>query len=288
VPVRIESRAGAVDDTDDLRNLYVRTKGGRIVPLSSLVKITETGVAGELDRHEQRRAIEVDADLADGVSLGTAVARLKQVAGQVLPADTNLLLLRQARALEETSNEILITFAIALLIVLLVLAAQFESFASAVVVMVTVPFGLAAAGLSLWLTGTSLNVYSQIGLVMLVGLMAKNGILIVEFANQLRDRGYSVAEAAHRASVERLRPVSMTMLSTTLAAIPLILSSGAGAEARISIGWVVFGGLGIAILATLFITPLVYRMLAPLARSRGDFGRRLNREMARSTGSPAT
>ncbi|MEQ8701053.1 MAG: efflux RND transporter permease subunit, partial [Bauldia litoralis] len=151
VPVRIESKAGAVDDTDDLRNLYVRTKAGQIVPLSSLVKIKETGVAGELDRHSQRRAIEVDADLTEGVSLGTAVARLKQVAAQTLPAGTELLLLRQALALEESSNEILLTFAIALLIVLLVLAAQFESFASAVVVMITVPFGLAAAGLSLWL-----------------------------------------------------------------------------------------------------------------------------------------
>lgn len=280
VPIRIESKAGAVDDTDDLRNLYVRTKTGRIVPLSSIISITETGVAGELDRHGQRRAIEVDADLANGASMAEAVQRLKAVAAKTLPPGTSLLLLREARALEETSSELVITFIIAMLIVLLVLAAQFESFVSALVVMLTVPFGLVAAALALWLTDTSLNIYSQIGLVLLVGLMAKNGILIVEFANQLRDEGFSVAEAAEQAAMVRLRPVVMTMLSTTMAAIPLLISTGAGAEARTAIGWVLFGGLGIAIIATLYITPLAYRILAPLARSRGDFGRRLQKEIA--------
>jgi len=185
----------------------------------------------------------------------------------------------QAEALQETTREMAITFLIALVVVLLVLAAQFESFPSAFVIMVTVPFGLAAAVLALFLSGTSLNIYSQIGLVMLVGLMAKNGILIVEFANQLRDQGRTVEEAAREAAVIRLRPVTMTMLSTSLAGLPLILSTGPGAEARGSIGWVIFGGLGFAILATLYITPVVYRLLAPLARSRGDFGQALDSEL---------
>ncbi|HSH43083.1 MAG TPA: efflux RND transporter permease subunit, partial [Arenicellales bacterium] len=279
VPVMIESRYGAINDSDDLRNLYVSTDGGRIVPLSSLIRLEESGAATELERQGQRRAIEVEATLDPDVPLAQAVRDLETLAAEILPPGINLILEGQAEALQETTRDMLITFAIALVVVLLVLAAQFESFASALVIMVTVPFGLAAAVLALWLSGTSLNIYSQIGLVMLVGLMAKNGILIVEFANQLRDQGRSVAEAAREAAAIRLRPVTMTMLSTSLAGVPLILSSGPGSEARSSIGWVIFGGLGFAIVATIYITPVVYQLLAPLARSRGDFGRVLNREL---------
>jgi multidrug efflux pump subunit AcrB len=279
VPIRIESRSGDINDTDDLRNLYVAAGDGRVIPMSAFVEIVESGVAAELDRQGQRRAIEVEAGLGAGYPLNEAVADVEALAAEVLPAGTSLLLTGEAEALEEAAREILITFAIALVVVLLVLAAQFESFPSALVVMTTVPFGLAAAVLALWLTGSSLNIHSQIGLVMLIGLMAKNGILIVEFANQLRDQGMSVAEAAERAAIVRLRPVVMTMLSTTLAGLPLILSTGPGAEGRHAIGWVIFGGLGIALLATLLITPAIYRLLAPLARSRGDFGRVLEGEL---------
>jgi hydrophobe/amphiphile efflux-1 (HAE1) family protein len=275
VPVRIKSLAGAVDDTDDLRNIYVTARGGRMIPLSAIITIKESGVAAELDRNGQRRAIDVDADLAPGYSLKQGVRDLEALAAKTLPPGTGIVFLGQARVLNETSSGLAVIFVVALLVVFLVLAAQFESFLSAVVVMVTVPFGLATAGFALWLTGTSINIYSQIGLVMLVGLMAKNGILIVEFANQLREQGRSVEEAAREAALVRLRPVVMTMLSTTLAAVPLVLSTGAGAEARNAIGWVVFGGLGIAILATLFITPVVFRLLAPYARSRGDRQRTL-------------
>jgi len=275
VPVRIESVAGAVDDTDDLRNLYVSGRNGQMVPLSAIVTVKESGVAAELDRHGQRRAIDVDADLAPGYALKRAVHDLEALAAKTLPPGTGIVFLGQARTLNETSRGLAVTFIVALLVVFLVLAAQFESFLSAVVVMVTVPFGLATAGFALWLTGTSINIYSQIGLVMLVGLMAKNGILIVEFANQLREQGRTVQEAAREAALVRLRPVVMTMLSTTLAAVPLVLSTGAGAEARNAIGWVVFGGLGIAILATLFITPVVFSLLAPYARHRGDRQRTL-------------
>src|SRR5690606_11543168 len=220
------------------------------------------------------------AKLAPGVALNDAVARLETIAAETLPSGYNLVLLGQAQALAETGRDMAITFGIALVVVLLVLAAQFESFASALVVMVTVPFGLAAAVLALWISGTSLNIYSQIGLVMLVGLMAKNGILIVEFANQLRDQGLAVADAVHRAAAIRLRPVAMTMLSTTLAGLPLILSGGPGSEARESIGWVIFGGVGMAILTTVYVVPVVYQLLAPLARSRGDFGRLLESGLA--------
>ena len=279
VPVWIESSFGAVDDTDDLNNLYVSTADGRIVPLSSIITIREGGAATELEREGQRRAIEIEGALAEDYPLDQAIADLETLAAEVLPTGYNVLLLGQAEALEETARDMAITFGLALLVVLLVLAAQFESWTSAVVVMVTVPFGLAAAVFALWATGTSLNIYSQVGLVMLVGLMAKNGILIVEFADQLRDQGRSVAEAAMEAAKVRLRPVTMTMLSTTLAGVPLVVSSGPGAEARNSIGWVIFGGLGIAILGILFITPVVYRLLAPLGKSRAHVGRRLGAEL---------
>ncbi|HEX7045366.1 MAG TPA: efflux RND transporter permease subunit [Burkholderiales bacterium] len=284
VPIMIESAYGAVNDTDDLRNLYVATRDGRVLPLSSLIRIEESGAATELEREGQRRAIEVEAALAPGVALRDAVERIEALAAEVLPPGYHVTWLGQAQALEETGRDLAITFGVALLVVLLVLAAQFESFASAVVVMVTVPFGLAAATLALWASGTSLNLYSQIGLVMLVGLIAKNGILIVEFANQLRDQGFGVAEAAQRAAVIRLRPVVMTMLTTTLTGVPLILSGGPGAEARAAIGWVICGGVGIAIVTTLYITPVFYRLLAPLGRSRGDFDRLLDRELEQAQG----
>ena len=181
-----------------------------------------------------------------------AVDRIEALASETLPPSIGLHFINEAATLKDTSNEVAITFAIAVLVVLLVLAAQFESILSALVIILTVPFGLAAAVFSLKLTGTSINIYSQIGLVMLVGLMAKNGILVVEFADQLRDQGKHVMEAVREAAMIRLRPVMMTMLSTVFGALPLILSGGAGAEARGAIGWVVFGGLGIATVFTLF------------------------------------
>jgi multidrug efflux pump subunit AcrB len=162
---------------------------------------------------------------------------------------------------------------------LLVLAAQFESANSALVVMATVPFGIAAALFALFLTGTSINIYSQIGLVMLIGLLAKNAILLVEFADQLRDRGYSVRDAVEQAAQIRLRPIAMTLLSTLLGGLPLILSTGAGAEARNAIGWVVFGGLGIAVVVTLYLTPVLYLALARFAKPRADESIRLENEL---------
>jgi HAE1 family hydrophobic/amphiphilic exporter-1 len=161
-----------------------------------------------------------------------------------------------------------VTFGIALAVVFLVLSAQFESFVSAVIVMATVPLGLACAVFALLLTGGSLNVYSQIGLVLLVGIMAKNGILIVEFADQLRERGATVREAIVEATSVRLRPVMMTMIATVLGGLPLVLADGAGAEAREVLGWIIVGGLGLATLATLYVTPVTYLLLAGFAKSR--------------------
>ena len=162
----------------------------------------------------------------------------------------------------------MLTYAFALVIVFLVLVAQFESLTSAAVVILTVPFALAAAVFALFLSGVSLNIYSQIGLVMLIGLMAKNGILIVEFADQLRHQGRSVREAVEEAAAIRLRPIAMTLISTVVGALPLILASGAGSAARQSIGWVIFGGLGLAGLFTLFLTPVIYLGVARLGKPR--------------------
>jgi len=280
VPIILGSSLGTVNDPEDLRNLFVATADGRSVPLSSFITLDEQGISPELDRVQQRRAVELQGSLATGYALRQAVSDVQAIAAEVLPPDIRMVLQGEAATLDETSSGVLVTFAIALVVVLLVLAAQFESFTSAAVVMVTVPFGIAAALLALWLSGVSLNIYSQIGLVMLIGLMAKNGILVVEFADQLRDAGAGVGEAAREAAVVRLRPVMMTMISTVLAALPLVLGSGPGAEARAAIGWVVFGGLGFATVFTLFLTPVGYVLLARWSRPRAAAQQRLEAELA--------
>ncbi|MDA0306058.1 MAG: efflux RND transporter permease subunit [Proteobacteria bacterium] len=279
VPVLLESAAGAINDPSDLFNLFVSTKNGELVPLSAFVSLQEVGVAAELDRAAQKRAVEIQSDLTDGYAMKTAIRDIEALADEILPPGIGLHFINEAATLQDTSYEVQIIFAFAVLIVFLVLAAQFESVLSALVIILTVPFGLAAAVFALKLTGSSINIYSQIGLVMLVGLMAKNGILVVEFADQLRDRGKSVHDAIRESAMTRLRPVMMTMLSTVLGALPLILGSGAGAEARRAIGWVVFGGLGIATVFTLILIPVIYSLLAPLSPPRVHAGVRLDREL---------
>ncbi|MDG6077882.1 efflux RND transporter permease subunit [Erythrobacter litoralis] len=268
VPIFLTAQAVSVTNPQDLRNLSVRSTDGALVPLSSVTQIDEQGIAAELDRTEQRRAIEVSANIAPGTPLRDAVTEIERLAEESVGPGIDMLLQGEAESLEETSNDLLLTYGFALVIVFLVLVAQFESLTSALVVLLTVPFALAAAIFSLYLSGVSLNIYSQIGLVMLIGLMAKNGILIVEFADQLRHQGRSVREAVEEAAAIRLRPIAMTLISTVLGATPLILASGAGSEARQSIGWVIFGGLGLAGLFTLFLTPVIYLGVARLGKPR--------------------
>ena len=181
--------------------------------------------------------------------------------------------------MNNAAGGVLQTFAFALLVVVLVLAAQFESFISAIILMATVPFGLASAMYAMVLTGGSLNIYSEIGLVMLVGLMSKNGILMVEFANQLRDQGQTVIEAIHNAALIRLRPIVMTMIATVLGGLPLLFTGGAGAESRRALGWIIVGGLGFATIATLFLTPVVFSLLAGFSKPRIAEEQRLTREL---------
>ena len=282
IPIILQAQSQRIQDPADLANLYVGSSSGALVPLSSLATISEEGVAAELERQAQRRAIELDMELPPGLPLQQAVEQLRTLATQHLPADIGLIFLGEALTFEETAREVTLTYVLAFVIVLLVLAAQFESVNSAVVVMTTVPFGIAAAIFALFLTGTSINIYSQIGLVMLIGLLAKNAILLVEFADQLRDQGYEVRQAVEQAAAIRLRPITMTLLSTLLGALPLILSSGAGAEARNAIGWVVFGGLGIAVIFTLYLTPVLYLALARFAKPRADESKRLETELAQA------
>ena len=280
VAVKVVSTEQPVDDPTDLANVFVRTADGRFVPMSAIATLTEVAVAPSLGREQRRRAVTVSASLGDDVALRAAMERVEALAEPLLPDGASLVPLAEAATLDETSSGLLLTFGFAVVVVFLVLAAQFESFTSSLILIVTVPFGVASAVFALILTGTTLNIYSQIGLVLLVGIMAKNGILVVEFANQLRDRGVGVREAAEQAAIRRLRPVTMTMVSTVLGGVPLVLATGAGAEARIALGWVIVGGLGIATLFTLFLTPVAFRLLAGLSKPRAAETARLERELA--------
>ncbi|MGM0526378.1 MAG: efflux RND transporter permease subunit [Pseudomonadota bacterium] len=280
IPVILQTRAEAIKSPQDMQNLYVSSRDGGLVPISSVAEIVEEGVSAELERHGQRRAIEVEFEVPEDYPLSEATDSLRSIAQETLPDSMGLLFLGEAQTFEDTNREVAMTYILAFLIVLLVLAAQFESVNSAVVVMLTVPFGIAAAIYALFLTGVSLNIYSQIGLVMLIGLLAKNSVLLVEFADQLRDRGESVRDAIENAASIRLRPIMMTLVSTILGGLPLILSSGAGAEARNSIGWVVFGGLGLATVFTLYLTPVLYLWLARFTKPRADESARLAQELS--------
>jgi HAE1 family hydrophobic/amphiphilic exporter-1 len=266
--IRLVSTSDPVNDPGDLERIFVPSTDGQMVPISTFATLTERAVAPELQRESQMRAVPITAGLTPDLALGTALADLQAMAAPLLGPDMRIVPLAEAATLGETSSGMLVTFGIALAVVFLVLAAQFESFVSAVIVMATVPLGLACAVFAMLATGGSLNVYSQIGLVLLVGIMAKNGILIVEFADQLREQGATVRQAIERSATIRLRPVMMTMIATVLGGLPLVLAQGAGAEAREVLGWIIVGGLGLATLATLYITPVAYLLLAGIARPR--------------------
>jgi len=283
IPIYLEAGAGAIRDPSDLVNLYVRTDSGGRVPLTALVTLVEEGVAGQLDRQAQRRAIPLSLNVAPGVPLQGALDTLRALAADTLGDEVTMITLGEAATLEASNRETLLTYGFALLVVFLVLVAQFESLTSALVVMTIVPFGLAAAIFALALTGTSLNIYSQVGLVMLIGLIAKNGILLVEFADQRRDAGASIREAILDSTRIRARPVAMTLISTVFGALPLILATGPGAEARTAIGWVVFGGLGLATFFTLYLTPVAYLALARFSKPRASAEARLGEELAQAS-----
>ena len=283
IPIVLKAGKNRIQGPNDLVNLFVRSQTGQLIPLASLVTVVEEGVPDELRRLYQRRSISIDMQTVEGVALQTAVDDLMALAKEVVPSSITVVPEGEAARLGESQRDSLYAYGLALLIVFLVLVAQFESLTSALVIMTIVPFGLAAAIFALFITGTSLNVYSQVGLVMLIGLIAKNGILLVEFADQRRDRGASVRDAIEDAANIRLRPIAMTLISTVLGALPLILSSGPGSEAREAVGWVVFGGLGLTAFFTLFLTPVIYLAVARFSKPRADARLKLERELEAAT-----
>ncbi len=266
-----------------LENLYVRSdRSGELIPLASLVRVIESADSQSLKRYNRIRAITIEANLTDGFSLGQALTYLEAKVREHLPDQARIDYKGQSRDFRSSNQGVLFVFALGVVVVFLVLAAQFESWIHPLVIMLTVPLAMAGALLGLWLTGQTLNIYSQIGLIMLVGLAAKNGILIVEFANQLRDQGHEFRAALLEASDVRLRPIVMTGLTTAAGSLPLLLSGGAGAETRAVIGTVILAGVLAATFFTLFVVPVAYDLLARHTGSPGDVKRRLERETAAS------
>jgi len=251
---------------NDISDIFVRGRDDRMVPLASLVSIRESVAPRELNHFGQRRSATITANLAPGYSLGEALEFMEQTAQRYLPPGAATDLNGVSREFRESSRGLYLTFLLALAFIYLVLAAQFESFRDPFIILLTVPLSMVGALAALKLSGGTLNVYSQIGLVTLVGLITKHGILIVEFANQLRDRGAALHTAIIESSVLRLRPILMTTGAMVLGALPLALAHGAGAESRHPIGWVVVGGLLVGTLLTLFVVPTVYTLLARRVR----------------------
>lgn len=269
----------------DLTNLYVRSdQSGGLVPLANLIEIRELAGPQKLTRFDRLRSITVSAELSEDSSLGPALAALEARAREVLPDSVRLSWDGESREFLESGSSLALTFAFALVIVFLALAAQFESFVHPIVILVTVPMALTGALVGLWAYGASVNVYTQIGAVLLIGLAAKNGVLIVEFTNQLRDRGKDFDAALIEAATVRLRPILMTSACTTFGALPLLLASGAGAESRQPIGIVVVFGVAVSAVLTLFVVPAVYSVIARNTRSPDHVSRMIDELESASEG----
>jgi multidrug efflux pump len=247
---------------DDIDRLFVRGRGDVMVPLASLVKIREVVVPRELNHFAQRRSASITANLAPSLALGDALAIMDGIAEDILPPGYTTDLNGQSREFQNASGSLALVFGLSLLFIYLVLAAQFESFVDPLIILLSVPLSMLGALLALKLSGGTINVFSQIGLITLVGLISKHGILIVEFANQLREQGVAVRDAIAQSAALRLRPILMTTGAMVLGAIPLALASGAGAESRQQIGWVIVGGMSVGTLLTVFVVPTMYTLLS--------------------------
>ncbi len=261
--VIVEGEDNMFRSPTDLTNIYVRSqRSGQLIPLSNLVTIEEFADSAARNRYNRIRAITIEANLTDGYSLGQALDYLEELVRLELPPGVIIDYKGQSLEFVESSGSLIFVFLLALVVVYLVLAAQFESFMHPLVIMLTVPLAVAGALLGLKLTGQTLNIYSQIGLIMLIGLAAKNGILIVEFINQRRDAGIAFDEAIMEAAAKRLRPILMTAITTAMGALPLIAFGGAGSETRLVIGVVVLFGVVVATGLTLYIIPVAYQLIA--------------------------
>jgi multidrug efflux pump len=281
-PVIIRARAEDRATPNDLTNTFIRATNGELVALSSFVSLTESAAPQALNRFDRLRSITIQSGLAPGVSIGQGLETLEQIVRENLPAEARIGYSGQSRDFKDSSSAIYVTFAMALLVVFLVLAAQFESWINPFIIMLTVPLAVTGGLAALVLTGQSLNIYSQIGMILLIGLMTKNGILIVEFSNQLRERGYSVRDAVIEASVLRLRPILMTSIAMIGGAIPLAWSTGAGAESRSAIGSVIVGGVTLSTLLTMLVVPAIYLLIGGYTKPATYVGEMLDRLRAQT------
>lgn len=261
--VVIEGKEEDYRSPDSIENIYVRSaRSGELIPLDNLVKVEERATSNSLNRYNRMRAVTISANLANDYTIGEALTFLEDIVENELPEDVSVDYKGQSQLYQESGSSFIFIFALALMVTYLVLAAQFESWIHPWVIMFTVPLALVGAYVGLYLSGMSINIYSQIGLVMLIGLAAKNGILIVEFTNQLRDAGVEFEQAIKQAATQRLRPIVMTGFTTVFSALPLVLASGPGSESRMVIGMVIFAGVLFSTFMTLFIVPTAYNYLA--------------------------
>jgi multidrug efflux pump len=260
--VIVQTQSSGRNTPSDIDNIYVRGRNDTVIPLSALVKVRESVSPRELNHFGQRRSVSITANLAPDYALGDALKFLDKTAAGILKTGYTTELNGTSREFRSSQGALVIVFVLALFFIFLVLAAQFESFIDPFVIMLSVPLSMFGALMTLKLTGGSLNVYSQIGLITLVGLITKHGILIVEFTNQLREQGVDTFDAIVKASGQRLRPILMTTGAMVLGALPLALATGAGAESRIQIGWVIVGGMSFGTLLTVFVVPTMYTLFA--------------------------
>jgi len=282
--VIIEGERSQQRSFNDVQNIQVRSdRTGALIPISNFLAIKEYAAPEQLSRFNRIRSITLDANLEDGFSLGEALIHLQGLVDEHLPEEAVVDYKGQSRAFVDSGDSIAFVFLLGLLVVFLVLAAQFESFLHPLIIITTVPLTVGGGLLGLWLTGQSLNIYSQIGLIMLIGLAAKNGILIVEFANQLRDEGMRFNRAIISASTIRFRPIVMTGVTTIAGTIPLILASGAGAETRYVVGTVILFGVLASTILTVFVVPVVYSLVARKTNSPEHVARNLEAQLNKSS-----
>lgn len=250
------------DEPIDLSSLFVRNSSGDLIQLDNLVNMTNRSNPPQLYRFNRYASATVSADLADGVALGTGIEEMRKIGTEVLDESFATALDGTSKEFEESSNSLLFAFVFALVLIYLVLSAQFESFIDPLVIMLTVPLAIAGAVLSLWILGHTFNIFSQIGIIVLIGIVTKNGILIVEFANQRKDQGLKTMDAVLDAATQRFRPILMTSLATVLGALPIALSIGAASQSRTPLGVVIIGGLLFSLVLTLYVIPSLYTYMS--------------------------
>ncbi|MGI2175661.1 multidrug efflux RND transporter permease subunit [Shewanella ulleungensis] len=278
--VYLRGDENSFNSVTDLSKIYFRSDKGELITLDTVTHVEEVASPQRLSHTNKQKSITIKANLGEGYTLGEALDFLEQRAVSLLPTDISIAYTGESKDFKENQSGVLVVFGLALLIAYLVLAAQFESFINPAVVMFTVPMGIFGGFIGLALTNQGMNIYSQIGMIMLIGMVTKNGILIVEFANQLRDRGLPLDTAIIDASARRLRPILMTAFTTLIGAIPLIISTGAGSESRIAVGTVIFSGMAFATFVTLLVIPAMYRLISASTHSPGYVEAQLNDAIA--------